>query len=603
MQQEEFLLAVSELKARGKSIRAIAEELGVNRGRVDRALKKLALSATEMLARQAGISHTADGTGRDLFVGRRHEMDELKAALEDALTGLGRLVMLVGEPGIGKTRTAAELSAYSRLRGARVMWGRCHESIGTPPYWVWMQIIRPYMREHDAHQLRSEMGATGAAAIAEIVPELREIIPCLESLPPFESAEQARFRLFDSITTFLRRASESQPLVLVLDNLHWADRSSLLLLEFLSQEIEHTRTLIVCTYRDEETAYGDPLSLTLGELTKERHFQRIILGGLDHEDLGNLIESVGGVSPPEALVGAVYGKTEGNPLFVTEVIRMLMQEGKLASGPVLTGERIELGIPEGVRDAIGRRLSNLSEGCNQALTTASVIGREFGQDLLDRVMEGLSREHLLEVLEEARSARIVEEVPDVVGGYQFSHALIRQTLAEELSASRRVRLHARIGEALEELYGPEAEARAAELAHHFAQAEPVLGTEKLVRYSLLAGERALAAYAYEEALVHFQRALAAKERQPMDAETAALLFGFGRAQLAEKSGASPLHPEAAEGLGRAFDYYVEVGDVPRALAVAEYPVSTYAVLHPTVAQLAARALPLVSSDSAQAGRL
>ena len=197
------------------------------------------------------------------------------------------------------------------------------------------------------------------------------------------------------------------------------------------------------------------------------------------------------------------------------------------SSPRWTGS-----IPEGVREVIGRRLNRLSQRCNEALTIASVVGREFELRQLDPLVEDISEDRLLEVLEEALSARVIEELPQAVGRYQFTHALIQETLAEELTLTRRVRLHARIAETLEELYGDDAEAHAAELAHHFAAAETLTGTEKLVGYSLLAGQRALSFYAYEEALSHFQRALLAKEGLPIDDETATLLFGQARAQVA-----------------------------------------------------------------------
>jgi tetratricopeptide (TPR) repeat protein len=260
-------------------------------------------------------------------------------------------------------------------------------------------------------------------------------------------------------------------------------------------------------------------------------------------------------------------------------------------------------------EAIRRRLDRLSERCNQVLTVASVIGREFELRLLER-LEGdssarsgqkQSGEEILEAVEEALAARVIEELPQAVGRFQFSHVLIQDTLAQELSAVRRARLHQRIAEALEELYEDKTETRASELAYHYAEAAAVTGTEKLVRYSLLAGERALATYAHEEALTHFQRALEAKEGQPVDAETAVLLFGLGRAQLATRERYQT--QEAVINLRRAFDYYAEVGDVDRAVAVAEYPVR--ATLGVTVgeAELIRRALALVSPDSRQAGRL
>jgi tetratricopeptide (TPR) repeat protein len=236
------------------------------------------------------------------------------------------------------------------------------------------------------------------------------------------------------------------------------------------------------------------------------------------------------------------------------------------------------------------------------LTIASVIGREFELRQLAPLIEDVSEDRMLEVLEEALAARVVEELPSTVGRYQFTHALIQETLAEELSTTRRVRLHARIAEALEELYGADAESHAAELAHHFAEAEGVLGTDKLIRYSLLAGERTMAIYAYEEALAHFQRGLTAKEGETtqwassMDSETAALLHGLGRTQLVMLQ-----VEEGWANLTRAFDYYAEVGDIARVVDIADNQVSIAAPGN--VAPLLARALELVPRDSYEAGRL
>ena len=526
-----------------------------------------------------------------IFIGRQQEMAKLRTALEDAFSGQGRMVMLAGEPGIGKTRTAQEVAALAESRGARVLWGWCYEEAGAPPYWPWVQPIRSYVREKDPEKLRSEMGP-GAADVAEIVSEVAEALPDLEP-PPALEPEQSRFRLFDSITTFLKNAAHSQPLLLVLEDLHWAERSSLLLLEFIVRQIDTTPLLVIGTYRDVEVSRRHPLSETLGNLIREQRFLRVQLPGLAQEEVEQLIQTTTGVSASLRLVESIHTRTEGNPLFVSEVIRVMQQEGI---------EEVQEGtsIPEGIRDAIGRRLNRLSELCNQTLTTASVIGREFNFELLQRLDQVSSEELLLETLDEAAAARLIEELPDQGDRYRFSHGLIQETLVEELTTSRRVRLHARIGEFLEELYSDAREDHSAELAHHFAEAEAVLGPAKYVRYALLAGERAIANYAYEEAVAHFERALATKEGPTMDAERAELLFGLGRAQAAIMEAYQ--WEEAVANLGSAFDYYVGVGEAARAVAVALTPLRPEPGRSVGVTQLLIRALEMVPSDSHEAGQ-
>ena len=526
-----------------------------------------------------------------VFVGRQREMGELKAALEDALSGRGRLIALVGEPGIRKTRTAEELVTYAGLRRAQVLWGRCYEAQGVLPYWPWVQAIRSYVRERAPEKLRSEMGA-GAADIAEIVSDVKERLPDLEPAPALEP-EAARFRLFDSITAFLKGAAQSRPLVLVLDDLHWADESSLLLLQFLARELTGSRLLVVGTYRDVELSRHHPLAETLAELTRERLFERVLLRGLSRDDVERFIEATAGVAAPEGLVTEVHTQNEGNPLFVTEVVRLLVQEGELTSEREREGKAWTVRLPEGVREVIGRRLNRLSERCNQTLSIASVIGRAFELRQLRPLIEDMSEDRVLEVLEEALSARVIEELPETVGRYQFTHALIQETLTDELSLTRRVRLHARIAEALED-----AESHASELAHHFAQARDVLGTDKLIEYSLIAGQRALASYAYEEALDQFQRVLDAKGSDSTDAEAAAALFGIGRAQSALVQ-----IPEALASLTRAFDYYAESDDIARAVAVASAPLPAYTWRLEGAIKLSERALELVPPDTLEEARL
>ncbi len=285
---------------------------------------------------------------------------------------------------------------------------------------------------------------------------------------------------------------------------------------------------------------------------------------------------------------AVHGRTEGNPLFVGEVVRLLEREG----GADKQGWDIR--IPSGIRDVMGRRLDRLSEECNRALTVASVIGREFDFKLLNALSD-TTEDELLRVLDEALESSLIEEVSGGAERYQFSHALVQQTLVEELSTSRRVRMHARIGEVLEELYGNDLEARAAELAYHFSEAQTLVGTEKLVHYSFTAGQFTLATYAYEEALAHFERALAVKQDQPMDGETAALLFALGRAHVATQQ-----PNEARASFNRAFDYYAEVRDVAEVTSIVRGLPPGGGLLGMT--QLTAGALDLVPPDSLHAAR-
>ncbi len=236
---------------------------------------------------------------RDVFIGRHSEMAALTKALDDVLTGQGRLVMLVGEPGIGKTRTSQELAAYADHRGAQVLWGRCYEEGGAPSYWPWVQAIRSYVQSCDPQRLRLEMGP-GAAVIAEIVPEVRQQLPDLERAAGLEP-EQARFRLFDSITTFLKNMAASKPLLLVLDDLHWADKPSLLLLEFLTRELAGSHILVLGCYRDMELSRQHPLAETLGQLAREPVFQRELLRGMTQDEAQSLIETAAGAGPPEHL--------------------------------------------------------------------------------------------------------------------------------------------------------------------------------------------------------------------------------------------------------------------------------------------------------------
>jgi serine/threonine protein kinase/tetratricopeptide (TPR) repeat protein len=543
-----------------------------------------ALEAVDATATAASLPSRSDSQqeqGRSLdsmssgvFVGRHKEMNQLRAALEETLSGHGRMVTLVGEPGIGKTRTAQELATYAGLRRCQVLWGRCYDGGGAPPYWPWVQAIRQYVQEKEPEQVRKEMGST-ASVVAEIVQDVKEKIPGLHPPPQLENPESSRFRLFDAIAAFLKNASRTQSIVLVLDDLHWADKPTLLLLEFVARELANSRILLVGTYRDVELNRRHPLAVTLGDLTKDRLFERVLLRGLQKEDVAKFVEIAAGVVPPNGLVEAIFTQTEGNPLFVTEVARWLVQEGALTRERVADRTSWSMPIPEGVRDVIGKRLDRLSARCNDVLTTASVIGRRFALAALAKLHheeslpleERLTENQLLETVEEALAARVIEELPTGPGHYQFSHALIQETLASELSTTRKVRLHARIALVLEDLYRNHLGERAAELAIHFSEAEMALGTEKLVKYSLIAGEKALSEYAYEDAGGHFERARSAMANSPETVQLARATSG-----LAEVFKVLPGVRQRQRGLDyarEAFDIFARLGDSASAIRVAQ----------------------------------
>jgi DNA-binding CsgD family transcriptional regulator/tetratricopeptide (TPR) repeat protein len=460
--------------------------------------------------------------------------------------------------------------------------------------------MRSYVQQASREQLTAVIGP-GAAAIAEIVPEIRGQLPDLET-PPALEPEAARFHLFTSITTFLKNAAQNQPFMLVLDDLHWADRSSLLLLEFLARELGEARILLVGCYRDTDLSRQHILTETLAQLSREPVFRRQVLRGLGQDDLEEFISLTTGVQLPQNLTDTLYAHTEGNPFFMTEIIRLLSESGEFTAGHIGTLEGTK--IPDGVREVVGQRLNRLSERCNEVLTTASIIGREFDFRLLNILNGEISEEGLLQAVEEAVSFHLIEEVPGRMDRYQFVHALVQQTLTEEVTTSRSVRLHARIAEALEQLYAADVEAHATELAYHYSEAEAVLGNERLGHFSRIAGERALAAYAFDEALAFLSRALAAREgetgpqpaERATDEDTAAILLALGYAQAA----LDQLN-DALSSFHRAFDLYTSLGNVSKVVEIAEY--GHDGGLIAGMSDLIPRALDMVDPDSHDAGKI
>jgi tetratricopeptide (TPR) repeat protein len=443
-------------------------------------------------------------TALPVLVGRDGELGELLAGLDGVASGSGRLFLLAGDPGIGKSRLAFEAAARARDRGFTVAWGRCWEAGGAPPYWPWVQSLRACVRRVGGEELRAQLGA-GAPFVAQIVAEVAGILPDVRPPPPM-GAEGGRFRLFDAVATFLRNAGTGQPLMLVLDDLHAADAPSILLLRFVARELGDAHVLVLGAYRPIELGRGHPLTAALAELSREPAARHLRLPGLTEADVGRLIQQTAGVIPGAGVGAAVHRYTEGNPLFVGEVVRLLAAEGRLDQAGDPAGPR--LAIPEGIREVIGRRVARLPEQCSRVLGLASVLGREFSLPPLER-LSGVPAGELLDILDESIAVRVVAEIPGAPGRLRFSHALIRDIVYESIPAGQRLRLHQRAGEALEALYQRDLDPHLAELAHHFFEAAVGGDAGKAVSYAGRAGERAIVLLAYEEAARLFRMALAA----------------------------------------------------------------------------------------------
>ncbi len=537
---------------------ASAYEVGRALAAIELSQEPSLMTATAEAPQPAG----QDPIYRQTFVGREEELKQLRAAFDNALSGQGSLVMVVGEPGIGKTSVCEQLATYAALRGGRTLRGNCYEEGSLSlPYLPFVEALRAYVLSREPEELKSELG-TDPAPVARIVSEVRDRVEV--DLGPLGEAEEERYRLLQAVTSFLRNAAAVQPLLLILEDLHDADRGTLDLLTHLARRLAGARLLVAATYRDVEVDRSHPLSGTLAELRRtgsaaagERSaFLRIPLRGLSAGDVRRMLSNIANREVQWQTAELVHRQTEGHPLFVQEVVRYLVEEGLLArdEGGRLsrtTDTPLTMSIPEGLRDVIGKRLSRLSQECNRLLSVAAVIGREFRLDVLQDVA-GVSEEALYAALEEASATGIVEERRHAGAGlaYRFAHAFFRQTLYEETFTPRRIRFHQQVARAMEQRYAGRLEEHAAELAEHFAQSTEPADLAKAVEYATLAAERALSVFAYSEAAELLEQALNAQDvLDPADRrKRCELLVALGDAQSksGDLDGAKETHLEAAE---------------------------------------------------------
>ncbi len=522
------------LEAYRDTRRTLVEELGIEPSRALKDLERAILAQDPELEAERPAEAPTAASG---LVGRGHELRELVPAIREALSGRGAVVLLAGEPGIGKSRLAEALAEHARGYGARTLVGRCWEAGGAPAYWPWTQALRGCLRGRDAETVGAWVGH-GGPDLAAMLPELRELLPDLGE-PPASDSGGARFRLFESFASLLRRAASAEPLAIFLDDLHAADASSVLLLRFVAEELGGAPVLVVGCYRDTEA--GPALAEALPELARAPTVRRVSLKGLSRSATSRLLELTAGRAPSEELAARVHEETDGNPLFAGELGRLIASEGRIEGAD-------KLPVPEGVRETIARRLERVSEPCTRALRLASVLGREFDLDALEWV-SGLEQEALFAALEEAIAVRLVGELPDGRARLRFAHMLIRDAVYEDLPATRRLRLHREVGESLEALYAGNLEPHLAELAHHFVRSGAP-GAGKAARDAAATGDRAASQLAYEEAARHYTSALEVLEAWgPADErKTCDLLLSLGDVHHRAGNG-----NQAKEALRRAAD--------------------------------------------------
>ena len=441
-------------------------------------------------------------SGLSTFVGRAAELDALEAAWDRARTGERQLVFLTGEPGIGKTSVARELAARAESQGATVLFGRCDEE-ALVPHQPFVEALRHYVASCPAPLLAQQVG-DGGSDLLRLVPELADRLPGLPQ-PLLRGEHHERYRLYEATATLLEAIADTSPLVLVLDDLHWADKPTLLLLRHVLSRSEPAAILAVGTYREIGLTRTHPLADFLVELRRHLRFERLSLRGLDDEEVGAMVYGATGRAAAPAFAEALRRHTEGNPFFVQGLLDHLAERHAdidWSSGVGLD----DVGVPEGVRDLVGRRLSSLGDNGNRALAVAAVVGVEFELPVLERVGDW-SGDDLLDLVEQAVAAGLVVEDRARPGLFRFSHNLVRQTLYDELATVRRVRLHLRVAEAIEGLHEEDLVPQLGPLAFHYSEAAAGGAVEKAVHYSAWAGLRAAEAVAYEEAAGHYQRAL------------------------------------------------------------------------------------------------
>jgi DNA-binding SARP family transcriptional activator len=536
----------------------LADELGIEPGAELVDLERAILDHDATLDRPRILAGAPDGrraigdmteftsaARTNIFVGRGRELAEIWGALESTLAGRGTVALISGEPGIGKTRLSEQIGTLATERGARVLWGRCFEGGGAPAYWPLLQVLRAYVEERQPSQLAAELGKE-AGELARLLPELRDFLPGVE-VPDLDD-EGARFRMFDAVYRMLGRAASRQPLILVFDDLHWADRSTLLFLEFAAPLLAAVPVLVIGAYRNVDIGTEHPLLATVGELARAPSAVSIELGGLEVTDIAACVAHATGSEPDQQVVAALAARTEGNPFFVNELVRLLALDGGIDQTAATRR------LPETVRAAIARRLDRLAPDAREVLSAAAVVGRDFNHRILQLSTES-GAVQIDDCLDAARSSHVIERSGH--DSYRFVHALVREVLYDEQPPRQRAQLHRRAAEALDGLMPDEPE-KLEEVAHHWFHGARPEDAPQAVDACMRAGGQAESLLAHGEAALHYEHAfsLMTLERDVDPRRQYEVLFALGRARMrgghlggarAALAAAGQLAKEAADG--------------------------------------------------------
>ncbi len=501
-------------------------------------------------------------------VGREAELQVIADAYKRVDGGGGRELLLIsGEAGLGKTTLAAEVARVTFDNGACVLFGHCEEDLATP-YQLFAEALGHYITHATEEQLRTHVDAYGSE-LSRLVPALAGRIPDLPGSKATD-IDTERYLLFAAAVGLLAMVSQHQPVVLVLDDLQWADKGSLLLLRHLTAAEQRVRILILATYRDSELAHADSLRDTLGVLRRNSGVSRVELAGLDDRAVVSFLEAAAGQTLDDAgvsLAHAVYRETDGNPFFVSEVLRHLSEIGAIyqnTAGRWVAEDSLQaIALPDSVREVIGGRVARLGKEAERVLSLAAVIGRDFDLEVLARATTA-SEDELLDILDAAAAVALVGELSDTPGRFAFTHALIQHTLYQDLGPTRRTRAHRRVAEALEDLCGHRPGARVGELARHWVAAIQPIDLTKAIYYSRQAGDAALAALAPADALRYYDQAfdLYSQSADPDPVLELDLLIGIGTAK--RQTG----DPTFRETLLRASCQAVDLADTERLVAAA-----------------------------------